>query len=158
MVVMKNTTYERREAIKSLISKKQISDQNMLVKLLKELHGIETNQAVVSRDLRHLGVIKRATKGELAYELAQIDITQELLKLAIVSIEHNESMIVVTTHPALAAFVGDCIDQHTDLNILGTLAGENVVFVSPRSIKNIHTVYADLCARLHFKDVTAHGV
>lgn len=142
---------ERQKAIQDLITQEPVTDQKKLVSLLSKKFGIATNQAVVSRDLRRLCVVKKQVKGEMIYELPATDTTTEILKLAIIDIQYNEVMIVIKTHPALAAFVGDYIDQYTDLDILGSLAGENVVFVTPRSIKNIKNIYQALCQKIHFK-------
>jgi len=147
----KQSSTARQEAIKELVNKKAISDQKQLVELLMEDYGIETNQTVVSRDLRKLGVVKKMVNAVLVYEMPNIDIKTEILRLALVDISHNESMIVIKTHPGLAAFVGDCVDQHPDLELLGSLAGENVVFVAPKSIKNIHNTFKALCEKFHFK-------
>jgi len=147
----KSLQEERQEAIVDLIKKERITDQKHLVMLLKDRHGIATNQAVVSRDLRHLGVVKKQVKGALVYEMPTIDVATEILRLAIVDIAHNEAMIVIKTHPGLAAFVGDYLDQLTDVDSLGCLAGENVVFITPRSIKAIQAIYLDLCQKLYYK-------
>lgn len=141
----------RQKAIEVLVKKRAVSDQKQLVDLLQEQYGIETNQAVVSRDLRKLGIVKKMVNGELLYEIPGVDVSAEILRLALIDIAHNESMIVIKTQPGLAAFVGDCLDQHADLEILGSLAGENVVFAIPKSIKNIHKIYQALCEKLHFK-------
>jgi transcriptional regulator of arginine metabolism len=141
----------RQEAIKKLISTVQISDQKKLVDLLKEKFGIETNQSVVSRDLRKLGVIKKEFDHKLCYALPNFNVINELLKLAIIKINYNETMIVIKTHPGLAAFVGDYIDQQDHPNILGCLAGENVVFITCESIKKIHETYEIICQILNFK-------
>ncbi len=141
----------RQKAIRELVKKMTISDQNQLVALLKEHYAIEANQAVISRDLRKLGVVKKMINGVLTYELPDVDVSTEILRLALIDILHNETTIVIKTYPGLADFVGDCVDQHQDLDVLGCLAGENVVFVTPKSIKNIHKVYEKLCEKFHFK-------
>src|SRR5436190_51010 len=102
----------------------------MLVDLLKSEFGVETNQSVVSKDLRKLGVIKKEINQKMIYFLQDSDITTELLRLAVINIKYNEMLIVIQTHPGLAAFVGDYIDNKCNLNILGCLAGENVVFIA----------------------------
>ncbi len=123
----------RQDAIRNLLSEEAISDQKQLVERLLAVYGISTNQAAVSRDLHKLGVVKRS----LVYELPTHDIKAEIFKLAVLKVEHNETTIVITTFPGLAAFVGDYLDHTEGLDILGCLAGENVVFVTPRSVKNI---------------------
>lgn len=142
---------DRQKAIKELVNKFAVADQKELIDLLFTHYDIETNQAVVSRDLRKLSVVKKLVKGSLVYEMPDVDVTTEILRLALVDISHNESMIVIKTHPALADFVGDCLDQHTDLDILGCISGENTVFVTPKSIKNIHKTCEALCEKFHFK-------
>ena len=142
---------ERQKAIKDLVKRRAISDQQQLVELLYEHHEIETNQAVVSRDIRKLGIIKKMVKDALCYEMPNIDVSAEILKLALIDITHNESLIVIKTHPGLAPFVGDCVDECQEFEILGCLAGENIVFVTPRSVKNIHKIYEKICEKFHFK-------
>ncbi|MBA3721439.1 MAG: hypothetical protein H0W88_03460 [Parachlamydiaceae bacterium] len=144
-------TAVRQKAIEDLVKKIAISDQMELVKLLKEQYEIDANQAVVSRDLRKLGIIKKMINGVLTYEMPDIDVSAEILRLALIDINHNESMIVIKTHPGLADFVGDCVDKYDDLNVLGCLAGENVVFITPKTIKNIHKTYEIICEKFHFK-------
>jgi transcriptional regulator of arginine metabolism len=147
----KYSSVARQTAIRELIQKNTISDQQQLVALLIQHYAIETNQTVVSRDLRKLGAVKKIGNGILRYEMPDRDITTEILRLALLDIHHNESMIVIKTHPGLADFVGDCVDKYTDLELLGCLAGENVVFVVPGSIKNIRKICRALCEKLQFK-------
>lgn len=141
----------RQQQIKKLITEKSISDQNQIVDLLREKYGIETNQTVVSRDLRKLGVIKKMLNGVMVYEMSKIDIQTEILRLALVDIEHNEAMIVIKTQPGLAAFVGDRLDQCNDLNILGCLAGENVVFIAPKKISELVDTFNAICKKFQIK-------
>ena len=147
----KYSPFLRQKAIKALVEMRDISDQNQLVALLKTEYEIEANQAVGSRDLHKLDIVKKMSKGVLVYKMPEVDVATEILRLALVDINHNESMIIINTHPGLAAFVGDCLDQYQELEIFGCLAGENVVFVAPKSIQNIHTIYEAVCKKLHFQ-------
>jgi arginine repressor len=141
----------RKEAIKELIKKHPIESQDMLVDLLKKEHAIETNQSVVSRDLRELGVTKHKFKDTMIYELKEINIPKEICQLGVLDMVHNESMIVVKTLAGLAPFVGDFLDLQTEAGVLATLAGENVVFVTPQSTKNIAKTFQAVCQVLYFK-------
>ncbi len=142
---------ERQAAINELIQKHAISDQKQLVDLLFTHYRIRTNQAVVSRDLRRLNIAKKLLNGELIYEAAKLNIKAEILRLALIDISYNESLIVIKTHTGLAPFVGDCVDRCEDIGVLGCIAGENVVFVTPNSVKKIEKTYRDLCEQLYFK-------
>ncbi len=146
-----NSSAARHQAILELVRKNAISDQHELVSLLKQHYNIESNQTVVSRDLRKLGIVKKIVSGILVYDLPEVNVRSEIIKLGVIDIVYNETMIVIKTHPGLADFVGDCLDQHDDLDVLGCLAGENVVFVTPLSIKKIKITYKKICEKFHFK-------
>lgn len=148
---MGSTKLTRQQAVKELVAKEPISDQKQLVERLQAHYGIETNQAAVSRDIRTLGIVKKQVKGTLIYELPETDVRTEILRLGIIDVQFNEAMIVITTYPGLAPFVGDSLDQTPNLGLLGCLAGENVIFAAPVSVKDIPDVYKTLCKFLHFK-------
>ncbi len=144
---------KRQSAIKQLISSHEIEDQQTLIKLIKKHYGLQANQSIVSRDLRALGIGKRAVNDKMTYELYRYDASQEILRLAIRDIQYNEALIVIHTLPGLAGFIADFIDIAGNKNILGTISGENVVFITPTSTKKITAVYKQLCALVSFKHV-----
>jgi transcriptional regulator of arginine metabolism len=142
----------RQAAIKELIKSEAIEDQQKLVDLIKERYGIEASQAVISRDLRALGVGKRKVQNKMVYEIAEIDPSKEILRLAIVNVQHNESLIIIHTLPGLAAFVGDYLDMRAhEIDIIGTIAGENTLFVAPQKIGTIKQVFSKICKIIYFK-------
>ncbi len=146
---------KRREAIQALIKNHAIENQQQLVELLWTEYQIETNQSMISRDIREMGIVKKKIKDQLAYELSEVDVTREITRLSVVSIRRNESLIVIKTVGGLASFVGDRIDTHEqDLEILGTVAGENTVFVTPRSTRTITKTYELVCHLLGFKNTS----
>jgi transcriptional regulator of arginine metabolism len=143
----------RHEAIKELIKSHPIEDQETLVELIKKKYGIDTNQSIVSRDLRQLGVSKHQVNNRMIYELKEYDASREILRLAIMEVDHNESMIVIKTLPGLADFVGDYLDMQEDLLILGNIAGENTIFLVPRAKTSITALYNQVCKILYFKEI-----
>jgi transcriptional regulator of arginine metabolism len=142
---------QRLKALQELIKTNAIADQQTLVQMMSDTYGIETNQSIVSRDLRKLGVSKKAVGAALVYELPSIDASAEILKLGVIDVAHNEMLIIIKTMPGLADFVADFLDLQEELGILGTLAGENMVFVAPESVKKIGDVYEKVCRVLHVK-------
>jgi transcriptional regulator of arginine metabolism len=152
MAIKKTRNNKRKTAIQELIGTYAIEDQTTLSDLLKKHYNIETNQAAISRDLRSLGISKQLRGNAMVYALATIDVVTEILRYTVKSIDHNETMIVITTVPGTADFVGDFLDAHHDEHILGTLAGENVIFVVPRSIKNIAELVQQLSRRVKLKE------
>lgn len=152
MTIKKAKLTARKSAIQELIKAHAIEDQAALLELLKTKFGIETNQAAISRDLRSLGIAKRLRGDAMVYELPTVDVVTEILHYAVQSIDHNETLIVINTVPGTADFVGDFLDEQHDLNILATLAGENVVFVAPKSIKTIAELAEQLSQRIKRKE------
>lgn len=140
----------RQEAIKALIQKHAIEDQDSLVELLKKEYKIETNQSIVSRDLRQLGIGKVVVNDKAIYQIPTEDPTREILRRAVLSIEKNEMLLVIHTMGGLAAFVGDYLDSYKDKGLLGVLAGENVVFVAPKKVKEIEKLYKLICELLYY--------
>lgn len=148
----KNKILQRQEAIKELIQNHPIEDQETLVEMIKKKYGIEANQSIISRDLRQLGVSKHLVNNKMIYELKEHDASREILRLAIIDIEHNETLIVIKTLPGLADFVGDYLDMHEELPILGNIAGENTVFVAPKQKIKIESLFKEISKILHFKE------
>lgn len=142
---------DRYKMIETLVKEQAIEDQATLVKLLEDKYGITTNQVQVSRDLRRLGISKRKVGDKMIYDIPETDTVLKILRLAIVEVTHNESMIIVKTFPSLADFVGDYLDSQEELDILGTLSGENTLLVTPSSIKNIKKIYQEVCKALYYK-------
>lgn len=137
----------RQKAIIEIVSKQNIQDQQEIVDLLNDLYDIQTNQSVVSRDLRALGISKRLVEDRLIYVPESLDVQKEILRKAIKNILHNNSLIVVKTAPGFADMVGDYLDN-CGLEIVGTIAGENAVFVVPMHEKDIKNIVKKLYALL----------
>lgn len=148
----KNTkTFRRQDAIKELVKSRAIENQQQLLGLLEETYGIESNQSIISRDLMALGILKQPYKNKIIYELPSENASKEILRLGVHLIVHNETLIIIHTLKGLPAFIGDYLDQQKDLDILGTLAGENIIFVAPTSVKDIAKTYENVCQALFYK-------
>ncbi|MFZ5954751.1 MAG: hypothetical protein ACOYT8_06680 [Candidatus Dependentiae bacterium] len=141
----------RHDAIKELIKTTPIEDQQTLVSMIKQRYGIDTNQSIVSRDLRALGIGKHKVGEKMVYELPEHDASREILRLAIADISHNENVIAIQTLPGLASFVGDYLDLQEHKHILATIAGENVVMVFPTASSQTKELYNALSTLLYFK-------
>jgi len=141
----------RHEAIKELIKTHPIEDQQTLVSMIKNQYGIDTNQSIVSRDLRALGIGKHKVGSQMVYEVPEHDASREILRLAIADISHNENTIVVKTLPGLASFVADYLDLQENTQIMATLAGENVVIVIPSSTAITNELFSHMSGLLYFK-------
>ena len=120
-VGMKKDTRQTR--ILSLIRAKPIGTQEELRSLL-ERAGVPATQSSVSRDLEELGVVKQRghytvprTNGAAARGLLSLDVA-------------GESLIVARTEPGLASAVAVRIDGAAISEIVGTIAGEDTIFIA----------------------------
>ncbi|MBS0623573.1 MAG: hypothetical protein JSS62_03025 [Verrucomicrobia bacterium] len=147
---MENVEQKNRlEVLMSVIRHYKPSNQMQILKILKDEYQIDANQAMISRDLKKLGVVMKQEEGRRVYVLPNKDTEMQMLQLAVTNVCHNETMIVVSTTAGTAPFVGDLIDR-SHLDILGCIAGENTIFVIPVSIKNIKKVFKSLCEALYY--------
>jgi transcriptional regulator of arginine metabolism len=130
---------KRHSSIKSIISSQEIYNQTQLVKVLKQ-KGIKATQATLSRDLNELGVVRVPTSNGLIYKLGAAGDEGTLrnrISEEVISVDGNETMIVVKTFPGRAQGVAVYLDKKNDDEILGTIAGDDTIIVIPRSIKRI---------------------
>ncbi len=114
-----------------------VSSQAQLVDLLAQ-EGIEATQATVSRDLDALGAVKvRVGGGEVMYaipELAseQIAPREHLVRVLsewVAQVRHSGNIVVVKTPPGSAHVVASAIDRSGLDEIVGTVAGDDSIFV-----------------------------
>lgn len=115
---------QRQKKILSLISARRIGTQEELTEHLSRA-GVTATQSSVSRDLVELGIVKhqghyrvpKATNGAAA---------RGLLEMA----ASGDAMVVARCEPGLASAVAVEIDRASVPEIVGTLAGEDTVFIA----------------------------
>jgi len=126
-------------AIKEILTHEIVGNQEDLLRLLKKA-GFDVTQATLSRDLKELGVGRVNTSDGARYVL-QTEIEEQKLRAflgyEIEGIDSNESVIVVKTLPGRAQGVAGIIDGLHHPLVLGTIAGDNTIFVTPKSVKKI---------------------
>ncbi len=129
------TKQERQFAIKEIISTTVIASQSDLQRELRR-RGVRVTQATLSRDMRELGVSRAAVSGRARYTLqpvSEVQILRPLVGAEVLSIDANESLIVIHTLPACANTVAEFLDVQSNTDIIGTVAGDNTLMVIPRS-------------------------
>lgn len=133
----------RLQALRRLLDKEESSTQEELREQLESLDFAVT-QSTVSRDLRRLGAIKMTdAQGRTTYRLAPEEAAVprvESLGDLVRTIDHNGAMIVLQTTPGSASLVARQIDNLRSKDILGTIAGDDTIFVAPSSVKRIEVI------------------
>jgi transcriptional regulator of arginine metabolism len=133
---------KRQNRIKEILVGEGIASQEQLV-LMLERDGIEVTQATLSRDFAELGVTRVSGENGIHYVLNPTEAGSHIAKLIgfeIISVAHNESMIVVRTLAGRAQGVASYFDRLNRQEILGTVAGDDTVLVIPDKHNNIYAV------------------
>lgn len=133
----------RKKIIKTLIKNHKIESQQELLHLL-QLENIRITQATLSRDMKELGIKKTYPKNnDSFYDFDQKELilsTLALISYEVIDIVSNEIGVFIKTLPGRANGVAELIDTINNEHILTTIAGDNSIFVIPKSIKNIAQV------------------
>jgi transcriptional regulator of arginine metabolism len=120
---------ERQKRILNLIRAKRIGTQEELRAEL-ERSGVPATQSSVSRDLDELGVVKHhgfyalpQTNGDAARGLVSLDVAGDVL-------------VIAKCLPGRASGVAVEIDDAAIAEIVGTLAGEDTIFIATHDQKS----------------------
>ena len=137
-------TVRRRAALRRLLEEGESSTQDELRAELARQKFVVT-QSTISRDLRRIGAIKMTdASGQTIYRLPVEEMapptTQTSLEAMVLDIRTNGSMIVVITPPGTASLIARHLDHSKPGGILGTIAGDDTIFVVPPQVKNIQSV------------------
>lgn len=140
---------QRRNAIKRLIHEHRVSSQDELVKLLAS-EGVHCTQATLSRDLRDMGVIRKNTPAGPVYKADKsagyIEVLRRVVGMEILNVRHNGTLIVIRTLAGRAEGVAGFLDNWGHDNVLGTVAGDDTVFLAPADPKLIDKLVEDIRA------------
>lgn len=129
----------RLEVIKMLVSSRELSKQEELMDELRRA-GYDSAQATLSRDLKLLGVVKAQNEnGRYVYMLpdkkAYRNVSNNHMtvtamnRLGALGVRFSGNMAVVKTLPGHASHVAYDID-HAELEfVVGTIAGDDTVFI-----------------------------
>lgn len=138
---------KRQSAVRAIISERHIETQEDLAKALKE-KGFNVTQATVSRDIKEMMLVK-ISDGDGRYHyvyphehnFAVVSGRMErTIKDSIVGLAANSSMVIVRTLPGAANSVALTLDNLKMKEVLGTIAGDDTVFVALADEKSAEVV------------------
>ena len=129
----------RLEALRLIISSQQMGSQDELLNALQN-EGFNLTQATLSRDLKQLKVAKAATmSGNYVYVLpnesmykrvsAHSSVREMMQVPGFISIQFSGNMGVIKTRPGYASAIAWNIDRSDLPEILGTIAGDDNIFI-----------------------------
>ncbi|HHF3643734.1 TPA: transcriptional regulator ArgR [Haemophilus influenzae] len=129
-------------AFKELLNQERFGSQNEIVDALKKQGFTGINQSKISRMLSKFGAVRtRNTKMEMIYCLPNelsVPNTSSPLKNLVLDVDHNAMLIVIKTTPGAAQLIARLLDSiGKSEGILGTIAGDDTIFVTPTNDKPI---------------------
>ena len=135
-----------------LIAEHEISTQEQLCEMLRA-EGIEVTQATVSRDIKELALIKQPLpEGGAKYAQPALSRTglesrgleHSILLESIINVDHGLNTVVLKCSAGMANAVCAKLDSVELFNSVGTLAGDDTVFVLMRSEKDAERLEKEL--------------
>lgn len=137
---------KRHAMIVKMIVSQNIETQEELARALGE-HGFSVTQATVSRDIKELRLIKVLTpEGRYKYatvEKAEADLQERFIQMfanCVLSVASAGNLIVVKTITGSASAAGEAIDSMKWPEVLGSIAGDNTVFIAIHDVKSVQDV------------------
>jgi transcriptional regulator of arginine metabolism len=129
----------RLEALRLIISSQQLGSQDELLNALQK-EGFKLTQATLSRDLKQLKVAKAASmSGNYVYVLPNETMykrvstpnsIREMMKVpGFISINFSGNMGIIKTRPGYASSIAWNIDNSDIPEIIGTIAGDDTIFI-----------------------------
>ena len=131
----------RHEAIIDLVNNQDINTQEELMENLQK-QGFKVTQATVSRDIKELRIFKALGKdGKYRYSTGgrnALDKTsgfESLFASSVEEVDSAENIFVLKTMTGMAQAVCMSLDNIDFENIVGTIAGDDTIFVLCRNLK-----------------------
>jgi transcriptional regulator of arginine metabolism len=128
--------FRRQLVVRRLLQRGAVTSQDELQRLLDE-HGIEVTQATLSRDLRELGVLKGPGGYVLPESGTPSPIESGAATLVLRSYLRDAvpagTLVVAKTGPGQAPALALEFDRGAWPEIVGTIAGDDTVFIATES-------------------------
>ena len=130
---------QRQAKIMEIISNRNVETQEQLLEQLRQA-GFRSTQATISRDIKELRLVKELTGfGTYRYTAAADEVSgtfssklNTIFRECITNFDYAQNMIVIHTLPGLASAAASAIDAMNMSVVLGTIAGDDTVFVVMR--------------------------
>lgn len=138
----------RRDAILDILAQRRVTRQSEFVDRLHEA-GIEATQSSVSRDLRELGIAKLGeTYGRLQNE-APPELTTDIPSGFVRDVRTaGSSLTVIRTATGAAQRVALFLDRSEWPEVVGTISGDDTVFVATRNSQDQRLLLGRLRSKL----------
>lgn len=140
---------KRHKKILALIAEHEVETQEELQQLLQE-NGFNITQATVSRDIKELKLIKTLQDGVYRYVQSVTDTSISSIKFesifteAVLKIDYSGNTIVIKCRTGLANAACAVFDAMEIDNVVGTIAGDDTIFVLMRNENSANLLVKEL--------------
>ena len=132
---------QRQAKIMEIISNRDIETQEHLLLELNKA-GFRSTQATISRDIKELRIVKELTSfGTYRYTAATSEVSgtfstklNTIFRQCITRYDYAMNMVVIHTLPGLASAAASAVDAMNMSVVVGTLAGDDTVFIVMRDM------------------------
>lgn len=134
--------FDRQKTILKIISEDKISGQEELIKRLAD-YGFYATQATISRDIRALSIVKiNDPENGYRYDIparlkeegkTPIELLKEIFPQAVISVDFAINTVVIKCHTGMAQAVCAKLDNANFDLVVGTIAGDDTIFVVLKS-------------------------
>ena len=147
---------QRQTKIMEIISTRNVETQEQLLEALKQ-EGFNGTQATISRDIRELRIVKELTSfGTYRYTTATREVPatfsgrlNTIFRESVTSFDYAQNLIVIHTLPGLANAAASALDAMNMSVVLGTIAGDDTVFVVMRDANAAAAFCGEIKGLLH---------
>lgn len=130
---------QRQAKIMEIISNQNVETQEQLLAQLQNA-GFRSTQATISRDIKELRIVKELTSfGTYRYSAATGEVAgtfssklNTIFRECITGYDYSQNIIVIRTIPGLASAAASALDAMNMSVVLGTIAGDDTVFIVMR--------------------------
>lgn len=151
---------QRQQMIMKLVSEKHIDTQESLQAELAK-HGFSVTQATVSRDIKELSLIKTVSAdGNYRYSIPSLKKSRMqdggsavlgFISDSVLSVDYAGNTVVVKCHSGMAQAVCAKLDSTGLDNVVGTLAGDDTIFILMRTESDAQRLLKELNSILYSK-------
>ena len=130
---------QRQAKIMEIISTTNVETQEQLLSALQAA-GFNSTQATISRDIKELRIVKELTSfGTYRYTTATREVPSgftgrlnTIFRECVTNFDYAQNIVVIHTLPGLANAAASALDAMNMSVVLGTIAGDDTVFIVMR--------------------------
>ena len=132
---------QRQAKIMEIITNRNVETQEQLLNELRDA-GFRSTQATISRDIKELRIVKELTSfGTYRYTTATSEVSgtfstklNTIFRQCVTRFDYAQNMVVIHTLPGLASAAASAVDAMNMGVVVGTLAGDDTVFIVMRDM------------------------